>query len=77
LKKCSSSLKFCLIAAGEYDIYAARSRAKEWDVAAGHIIAENAGATLRTFSGKIVNYGKKKFYNPSMILIRYKKNLTY
>jgi len=76
-KKCSSSLKFCLIAAGEYDIYAARSRAKEWDIAAGHIIAENAGATLRTFSGKIVNYGKKKFYNPSMILIRYKKDLTY
>jgi len=73
-KKCSSSLKFCLIAAGEYDIYAARSRAKEWDIAAGHIIAENAGATLRTFSGKIVNYGKNKFYNPSMILIRYKKD---
>jgi len=72
-KKCSSSLKFCLIAAGEYDIYAARPRAKEWDIAAGHIIAENAGAILRTFSGRIINYGKKKFYNPSMILYRNKK----
>jgi len=74
-KKCSSSLKFCLIAAGKYDIYAARPGAKEWDIAAGHIIAENAGAILRTFSGKIINYGKYKFYNPSMILTRYKRNL--
>jgi len=70
----SSSLKFCLIASGEFDIYAARPRAKEWDIAAGHAIAEHAGATLRTFKGKKIIYGKRGFLNPSMILKR-SKNL--
>ena len=32
----ASSYKFCVIATGEYDIYAARERANEWDYAAGH-----------------------------------------
>jgi 3'(2'), 5'-bisphosphate nucleotidase len=73
--KCSSSLKFCLIASGEFDIYAARARAKEWDIAAGHAIAEHAGAILTTFSGKKIIYGKKDFANPAMILRR-SSNLT-
>jgi 3'(2'), 5'-bisphosphate nucleotidase len=68
--KCSSSLKFCLIAAGEFDIYAARARAKEWDIAAGHVIAEHAGAILTTFSGKKIVYGKKNFANPALLLKR-------
>ena len=38
----ASSYKFCVIATGEYDIYAARERANEWDYAAGHAIASNA-----------------------------------
>ena len=33
-----SSLKFCVIAAGEFDLYAAEPRACEWDIAAGHAI---------------------------------------
>ena len=41
--KMSSSLKFCAIAAGEADIYAANARAYEWDIAAGHAILEHAG----------------------------------
>ena len=68
--KCSSSLKFCLIASGEFDIYAATARAKEWDIAAGHAIAEHAGAILTTFNGRKITYGKKNFSNPSMILKR-------
>ena len=44
----ASSYKFCVIATGEYDIYAARERANEWDYAAGHAIAENAGAIIKT-----------------------------
>jgi 3'(2'), 5'-bisphosphate nucleotidase len=68
--KCSSSLKFCLIAAGEFDIYVARTRAKEWDIAAGHAIAEHAGAILTTFSGKKIIYGKKNFANPTLLLKR-------
>ena len=37
--KMASSYKFCVIATGEYDIYAARERANEWDYAAGHAVA--------------------------------------
>ena len=36
--KMASSYKFCVIATGEYDIYAARERANEWDYAAGHAL---------------------------------------
>ena len=38
-----SSLKFCVIAAGEYDGYVAEPRACEWDIAAGHAILAHAG----------------------------------
>ena len=47
-KSMRSSLKFCLIANGEFDLYVANPRAKEWDIAAGHAIAENAGAIVST-----------------------------
>ena len=48
----ASSYKFCVIATGEYDIYAARERANEWDYAAGHAVAQNAGAIIKTLDGK-------------------------
>ena len=44
----ASSYKFCVIATGEFDIYAASERANEWDYAAGHAVAENAGAIIKT-----------------------------
>ena len=44
--KMASSYKFCVIATGEYDIYAAKERANEWDYAAGHAVAQNAGAII-------------------------------
>src|SRR5210317_556381 len=49
-----SSYKFCLIASGEFDIYAARPRAKEWDIAAGHALAEHAGAVVSTHQHKTI-----------------------
>ncbi len=63
-----SSLKFCVIAAGEYDGYVAEPRACEWDIAAGHAILENAGGSVTDFNGKEILYGKKNFKNPSLIL---------
>ena len=45
-----SSLKFCVVAAGEFDGYVAEPRAYEWDIAAGHAILENAGGTVRDLS---------------------------
>ena len=65
-----SSLKFCMIANSEFDLYAAKPRAKEWDYAAGHAIAESAGAIIRTFQNKKILYGKKGFKNPSLLVRR-------
>ena len=63
-----SSLKFCVIASGEYDGYVAEPRACEWDIAAGHAILAHAGGKVTDFSGNEVFYGKKDFKNPSLIL---------
>jgi len=65
-----SSLKFCVIASGEYDFYAAEPRAQEWDIAAGHAILEHAGGIVTDFDENEINYGKKDFKNPSLILKR-------
>tara|TARA_B100000963_G_C22478408_1_gene603503 strand:+ start:168 stop:941 length:774 start_codon:yes stop_codon:yes gene_type:complete len=63
-----SSLKFCVIAAGEYDGYVAEPRACEWDIAAGHAILKHAGGQVTDFEGNEILYGKEDFKNPSLIL---------
>ena len=63
-----SSLKFCVIAAGEYEGYVAEPRACEWDIAAGHAILKHAGGNVTDFDGNEILYGKKNFKNPSLIL---------
>ena len=63
-----SSLKFCVVAAGEYDGYVAEPRAYEWDIAAGHAILVSAGGTVTDFNGNEILYGKKDLKNPSLIL---------
>ena len=73
--KMASSYKFCVIATGEYDIYAAKERANEWDYAAGHAVAQNAGAIIKTLDGKPFLYGKEDYKNPS-ILIKRAENLN-
>ncbi len=61
--KMSSSLKFCTIAAGEADIYAAKARAFEWDIAAGHAILEHAGGLLTNHQNEKFLYGKSDYKN--------------
>ena len=75
ISKVASSYKFCLIANGEFDIYAAKERANEWDYAAGHAVAEGAGATITTLDGKPFLYGKEDYKNPSLLILR-SKNLN-
>ena len=71
--KMASSYKFCVIATGEFDIYAARERANEWDYAAGHAIAQNAGAIIKTLDGKPFIYGKEDYKNSSLLIKRSEK----
>ncbi len=73
-RKLSSSYKYCLIANGEYDLYVDEINAKEWDDAAGHAIAESAGAIVTSLENKNFQYGKEDYKNPT-ILIRRSENL--
>ncbi len=74
-RKLSSSYKYCVIATGEYDLYADKVRANEWDDAAGHAIAENAGAIVTDLNNESFKYGKEDYKNPT-ILIRRSKDLN-
>ena len=60
--KAGSSIKFCLVALGQADIYPRLSPTCEWDIAAGHAIAENAGATLINIDGSEILYNTKESY---------------
>jgi 3'(2'), 5'-bisphosphate nucleotidase len=67
-QKMKSSLKFCVVAAGEFDLYAAEPRACEWDIAAGHALLIHAGGQVTDFNNNEIYYGKPGFKNPSIIL---------
>jgi len=62
-----SSLKFCLVAAGEADIYPRFGRTMEWDTAAGHAVLLAAGGSVLTVDGDPLHYGKAGFENPHFI----------
>ena len=55
-----SSLKFCLIAEGSADIYPRFGPTSEWDIAAGHIILEEAGGKLKSIENKEILYNEKE-----------------
>jgi 3'(2'), 5'-bisphosphate nucleotidase len=59
-----SSLKLCLVAAGEADLYPRLGRTMEWDIAAGHAVLRAAGGRVTTLSGADLGYGKPGFDNP-------------
>lgn len=53
-----SSLKFCLVAAGEADLYPRHGRTMEWDTAAGHAVLLSAGGSVTQLDGTPLLYGK-------------------
>jgi 3'(2'), 5'-bisphosphate nucleotidase len=59
-----SSLKLCLVATGEADLYPRLGRTMEWDIAAGHAVLAAAGGRVRTLTGDPLTYGKPGFDNP-------------
>ncbi|TPK95109.1 3'(2'),5'-bisphosphate nucleotidase CysQ [Mesorhizobium sp. B2-4-12] len=68
-----SSLKFCLLASAEADVYPRFGRTMEWDTAAGDAVLRAAGGTTCTLDGKPLAYGKRDqvddedFANPHFI----------
>lgn len=65
-----SALKFCLVAAGEADVYPRLGRTMEWDTAAGQAIVEAAGGRVLTITGEPLLYGKRErgYDNPSFVV---------
>ena len=71
IKTAGSSLKFCLVAEGNADVYPRFSPTMEWDTAAGHAVLEEAGGlvySLNTFKG--LKYNKMNLKNNSFIAMR-------
>lgn len=62
-----SSLKFCLVAEGEADLYPRHGRTMEWDTAAAQCVIEQAGGVVIDFEGRPLRYGKPGFANPSFL----------
>lgn len=68
-----SSLKFCLLAAGEADVYPRFGRTMEWDTAAGDAVLRAAGGSTHTLDGAPLAYGKRNqaddtdFANPHFV----------
>lgn len=68
-----SSLKFCLLATGEADIYPRLGRTMEWDTAAGHAVLNAAGGKVTRLDGSPFLYGKRNqpqdtdFANPNFV----------
>jgi 3'(2'), 5'-bisphosphate nucleotidase len=67
IRNAGSSLKLCLVAAGEGDIYPRFGNTMEWDIAAGHAILSAAGGRITTEDGEPMLYGKKTMLNPHFI----------
>jgi 3'(2'), 5'-bisphosphate nucleotidase len=63
-----SSLKFCLIATGEADLYPRLGRTMEWDTAAGDAVLRGAGGRVVRFDDhQPLAYGKPGWDNPFFI----------
>lgn len=75
LRNAGSSLKICLVAAGEADLYPRQGRTMEWDIAAGHAVLVAAGGAIAVIAGGEVpgepgtplRYGKPGFENPYFV----------
>lgn len=67
LRSVGSSLKFCLLAQGEADVYPRFGPTMEWDTAAGHAVLEAAGGRVATPAGAPLRYGKPGWRNGPFI----------
>jgi 3'(2'), 5'-bisphosphate nucleotidase len=64
-----SSLKFCLVATGEADLYPRFGRTMEWDTAAGDAVLRTAGGRVVDLEGQPLRYGKPGWENPFFLAL--------
>ena len=66
-----SALKYCLLAAGEVDVFPRLVGSSEWDTAAGQAVLEAAGGqVLEWHKGEALQYGKPRRRNPRLLALR-------
>jgi 3'(2'), 5'-bisphosphate nucleotidase len=68
-RRVGSSLKLCVVAEGEADLYARFGPTMEWDIAAGHAVLLAAGGAVQTVDGRPLTYGKPGFENPHFVAL--------
>ena len=69
MKPVGSSLKFCLVAEGEADLYPRFGPTSEWDTAAAHCIVESAGGRVVNLHGEPLRYNTKpSLLNPFFLV---------
>lgn len=66
-KSAGSSLKFCLVATGEADLYPRLGPTMEWDTGAGDAVLRAAGGFVERMEGGPLLYGKSDLYNPHFV----------
>ena len=74
-RNAGSSIKFCLLAAGEADIYPRFGRTMEWDTAAGHAVLAAAGGRVTDTGDAPLTYGKADFANPEAGFVAWGKGV--
>ena len=69
-KPVGSSLKFCLLAQGEADLYPRLGPTSEWDIAAAHAVLQAAGGAVMLTDGAPLRYNSKEsFLNPDFVAV--------
>ena len=64
-----SSLKLCLVASGEADIYPRLGPTMEWDTAAAHAVVKASGKNVyRVDTGEELTYNKQNLLNPNFVV---------
>ncbi len=65
-----SSLKFCLVARGDADVYLRRGATSEWDTAAAQSVLEEAGGAVLDLNGEPLRYNRgDSLINPEFIAV--------
>ncbi len=70
-----SSLKFCLLADGQADLYPRPAPTSEWDTAAGQAVLEAAGGAVYDLDGAPFRYSKPNFFNPGFLAVAAPRDL--
>ena len=68
-----SSLKICLVAEGEADIYPRLGPTMEWDTGAAHAIVNESKCQLQSYDGSTHNYNKEKLLNEFFVVQKFQE----